>query len=345
MIPRLESVAALAEPATLGRWAAGTAAVHRHPLPSLGFSSAEIERLEAVREDGHRFTFILKRSRPAEDWIACRTRDAVGREAALLAEPALAAVWEVFSCPYLAYASREGETGLLMRDLAPHLLPDLRAPLAEAEEERLLTALASLHARFWSSDALDLPWLAQPVDFYGLLGPRAGHDDPLPLPHDSLLERVQQGWAIALSRLPPGVTRLLEKPPEEVAERCAGLPRTLLHGDAKVANFALLPEGRVAAFDWAMVGVGPSALELGWYLAVNSSRLTGSKEQAMQRYRQSLEKALHASLPETTWSRMVEVAVLSGAMMLLWSKALGMQSGAPHAQRDWEWYSARLAAM
>ena len=48
-----------------------------------------------------------------------------------------------------------------------------------------------------------------------------------------------RGWELAFSRLPPHLKDLLSREASVLAADCAGLPTTLLHGDAKVANFAL----------------------------------------------------------------------------------------------------------
>ncbi len=45
-----------------------------------------------------------------------------------------------------------------------------------------------------------------------------------------------------------------------------------------MANFAFLPDGRGAAFDWTNLGAAPATLDLGWYLAVNSTRLARGKD-------------------------------------------------------------------
>ena len=47
----------------------------------------------------------------------------------MLIEPKLESIWESFHCPYVAFASREDDVGLLMEDLGDHLLPDVREPL------------------------------------------------------------------------------------------------------------------------------------------------------------------------------------------------------------------------
>src|SRR5205085_1193468 len=83
-------------------------------------------------------------------------------------------------------------------------------------------------------------------------GPGAAGRDELRSEPDPFFAAVREGWAIAFERMPGAVGELLRSAPGVLTGRCAGLPRTLYHGDAKVANFAL-PPGRVAAFDWALV--------------------------------------------------------------------------------------------
>src|SRR5919206_4707534 len=105
------------------------------PLPSAGFSGATIARVTLGAYD-----FMLKRTTPARDWTACRSGDARGREALLLADDACRDVWEVFDCPYITYEIGDGEIALLMRDLSAHLLPDTRTPLADEQETAILGA-------------------------------------------------------------------------------------------------------------------------------------------------------------------------------------------------------------
>jgi len=131
-------------------------------------------------------------------------------------------------------------------------------------------------------------------------------------------------------------------PAAKLAHLWRDLPRTLLHGDTKVANFALLPDGRVSAFDWSMVGAGPSTVDLGWYLAMNATRLARSKEEAIERYRMLLEDALGRRIPDGEWQRMVDLAVWCGARSMLWSKALALESGREGVEDEWAWWVDRL---
>ena len=157
------------------------------PLPSPGFSNASLTR---VAIGGQRF--VLKRSTVARDWTACRSGDARGREALLLADEACRDVWDVFACPYIAYEIAGGEIALLMRDLSAHLLPDARTPLTAGQQSAILGALARMHARFWGTRAPVGDWLACTADYCDLLPP--SYDCAL-LP-SPLREHVTGGWEI-----------------------------------------------------------------------------------------------------------------------------------------------------
>ena len=342
-IVRFADPAQLADPETLATLAGPIQSLERSPLETIGFTTARHERLEVTLRTGEHRAFVVKRIQPSTDWTSCRSSDRHGREAAMLAEPALGAIWEALECPYLAFAMRDDDVALVMEDLTPHLFPDVREPLAEEQEERLLAALAALHARFWSASALELPWLAQPEHFAGLLDACCAADPQAcaPLP-EAMRGNVIRGWEAALKRLPPAVTRVLAAPATQVTWLWDGLPRTLLHGDTKVANFAILPNRRVAAIDWALLGTGPPTIDVGWYLAVNATRLTGTKENTLRRYRALLEACTPAPLPDATWEALVRAGIVIGARMLLWSKALAVEADRPGARAEWGWWAEQL---
>jgi aminoglycoside phosphotransferase (APT) family kinase protein len=190
-----------------------------------------------------------------------------------------------------------------------------------------------------------LDWLANPEQLAGVLDARCAADPlasaVLPAP---MRTSVADGWTAALKRLPPRVVQMMNAPASEIASLWDGLPRTLLHGDTKVANFALMPDTRVAAFDWAWIGAGPATVDVGWYLAVNASRLARTKEATLQRYRSLLSSHLDASLPDELWETLVRAGVLVGARMLLWSKALAAEAGRSGAEAEWAWWAERLDA-
>lgn len=313
------------------------------PLDTKGFSGCRLQILSTVLDDGTSKRFILKFIPLKTDWT-CRLSGATRcREAALLAAQSLSGVWSIFSSPYIAYAENEAESALLMEDLTSHLLPDVRKPLEEEEESSLVITLARLHAFYWHSTELEDPWLARLSSFWSILGPDLRGDA---IASQRLAPRMYEalvrGWTIALRSLPAGVVKILSTRAEEAEQRWAHLPWTLVHGDVKVANFVLRPDGGVSAFDWALVGRAPVSVDLGWYLAVNATRLTGTKESFLDRWRQTLESALGEKLPDGQWQEITTAALIIGARMLLWSKAVALDSGNASARAEWEWWVSRL---
>lgn len=313
------------------------------PLPTtLGYSGARFYRATADGADG----FLVKETVLAEDWFSHRTEDRVGREARALLAPELELVHEIFALPYRAVATEPGRIGLLMEDVSPWLLPDERAPIDPDHEGLILDTLAQLHAAFWRAPELErLGWLQGPSDFLHIMGPR-GHDEEEERGGSArrVNEAIRAGWREAHTRLPDPIRRALWRPAAEIAAPWADLPHTLVHGDSKVANFAVLPDARLCALDWAFVGRAPCTFEIGWYVAVNAPRLAGSKADTFRRYRTRLEGHLGRALDDALWERLQEAGVVCGALMLLWSKASAVAAGRNGAEAEWAWWEARLAA-
>ena len=316
------------------------------PLISVGFSGSKHARLRVAAGDGTEASFVLKRIVPAEDWTCSWNGRTDSREANLLGSEVLDDVWEIFHCPYLGYGVEEGEVGLLMEDLTPFLFPDARVPLEEAAETQLIGALADLHARFWNDESAALPWLSTPADYLDLLGPErvlgvweSGR------PPGQLAGAIVSGWEEVLRRVPAPVAEIMRSPGSDLVRFWRGLPHTVVHGDAKVANFARLPNGRLAAFDWAMMGWAPPSVDLGWYLAVNATRLARPKDELLALYRRILEDRIAYEFAQPVWERLERHAVLMGARALLWSKANALVAGREGAEAEWSWWVDRLVAL
>lgn len=336
---QLPHIASLTDAAILGGIVGPIERVSVAPLGADHRSAASLFRLET---SGTTSSLILKRSRPAENWEAYLTGDTVGREAALLTEPLLAPVWEVFECPYVAVAMEEGEIGLLMVNLGHRLLPS-EGRIDEEDEDAVLSRLAALHARFWESPALRLPWLNTPAHMLSVLGPHsteAAAAQGVGAP--PLFEWVRQGWDAARARLPRPLAELLFQPAAALARPYDELPWTLLHGDARVRHFAPSPDGRVSAIDWEWLGAGPPTAEVGWYLTINAGQRARRPDAVLTRYRSFLETSLGSPLSDARWERLVDLAVLTGATMLLWDRALDLQDGTPGADAEWSWWIEEL---
>lgn len=342
---RVGRIADLLDPAVLRTFAGPVERVRETPLNVPGFSGSSHARLTLESNEAEPRTLVLKRTPITRDWTVYRTGDGIAREPRLLDARELAGVWEVLHCPYVAHAEEPGVVALLMEDLTPHLFPDVREPLAVPAEDALLGALAAMHARFWESPALELPWLTAPRIYGSVLGPGAGADEARREAPHPMFVRVEAGWRHALAHVPAPVAGLLARPDEAYADAIRGLPRTLVHGDVKVANFAILPDGRVTAFDWQLVGAAPASVDLGWYLAINASRLVRPAEEVFRRYRGLLETALGRGLETPVWDRLVRAAVMTGALMLLWSKALALEAGSEPARVAWDEWMESLSRL
>jgi hypothetical protein len=270
----------------------GLGGVAETPFPNDGWSGATLTRL--VRpEDGS--AFVLKRTSWATDWIARSTRDHALREGFVAAMPIPLAPPLV--APYHGAGADGTSVAILMPDLSLELLgwerPDDGPPLAGATLVRVLQALARLHAMPWRiADAPDVAviWPSAPLrERLLLLSPRSGAR----LAADGIAagDRFVAGWA-AFDRQAPEDARdlihALDRDPGALLAALEALPHTVIHGDMKLANVALLRRGRVALIDWQMTAVAPVAVELGWLLVSNSAALPERPGDVLERYRQAV---------------------------------------------------------
>jgi hypothetical protein len=341
----LPTLADLTNAASLTTLVGPIVGIDIEPLPTPGFSGSRHRRMRVKRVGAPALPLVLKLTSATGDWLHRITGARRSREADLLRSPELAGIWSIFACPYIAFAEEGPETGLLMHDLSAHLFPDVRQPIAQDDEDLLLRSLARLHALFWARTLPSVGWMMSLDAYQSLFGPNlVGHPFASLLP-EQLRPAILGGWEEALRRAPKPVADHLRAPAAERVDAWRELPRTLVHGDAKVANFAILPGQRVAAFDWAIIGWAPAAVDLGWYLAVNASRIATSKEHAIARYRGFLEMQLGLPFHPAEWKAFEDAAVEIGARMLLWSKANAAARGDGAALAEWGWWMERIAAM
>ena len=293
------------------------------PFEHDGYSGATMARIRHGDQ-----SYVIKRVSRTVDWIIQMTSDHSLREAQIAASDVLAPLAPGLRSPSIA-ASRDGDGfALLMRDLSPHLLLG-NAVLAERHADFVLRRVAEMHARFWGAPpAVDIGWCGMPERLL-MLSEDAGRR----LREAGLMELgFAAGWERFHAAVPPEVSALVHRlhdDPTPLVAALAALPQTLLHNDVKVANMAI--EGDTLwLFDWALAGIGPVSAELGWLLAVNSSRLPWSLDDTLARYRTYLERALGASFADDDWSRQRAGTLLGGLVMFGWAKA-----GDPDELRWW----------
>jgi aminoglycoside phosphotransferase (APT) family kinase protein len=126
--------------------------------------------------------------------------------------------------------------------------------------------LARLHDRFWEleEDLSIYRWLGRPLtaDFEIHLQAAVAASEKIVAQNAPAILTRDVGRLKALQQM---LTKA-----EQVARPLRAAPQTLLHGDYWPGNLSLLPDGRLAAFDWQLAGLGPGVVDL--LVLVNNSR-------------------------------------------------------------------------
>jgi aminoglycoside phosphotransferase (APT) family kinase protein len=295
----------------------GLAGAHEEPFTHTGFSGATLVRLRG--HDGA--AFVLKRMSAERDWIMRATDDMHCRECAFarsgITLPATIAT------PIVGAASDGDEHALLMRDIRDDLLPagDVR------DVDRILERMAALHAAVLP-DA-NVPWcgLRERVTLLTPATAKIAAAYGAPVAAD-----IQHGWTLFDRHATPRARALIDSlfdDPSPVLDALAELPSALLHGDLKFDNIGFDRDGRMLLIDWAMTLIAPPAVELGWFLAINSRRMPTPLDDVMASY------ARHAAIPVEWRARHDALTAVCGLLLRGWRKALDADEGHPAELRWW----------
>ena len=246
---------------------------------------------------------------------------------------------------------------MLLRDLSSALIPPGDDPIALADHDAYLAAMAALHAAFWQGAGLVAAerGFCSVRQHYSFLAPRVAErvlaedtqaETPRMIVHGSAHLRDPE-------LLDPDVAQSVGGLLDDPEPLCAALrryPQTLIHGDWKFGNLGVTaaPERRVVLLDWDRVGEGPAALDLAWYLAVNSARLPERKEDSIARYCSALATRLGAAFSADWWEPQLDLCLLGAFVQLGWPKLLGAALGddATRAREraELDWWSSRVRA-
>jgi hypothetical protein len=313
----------------------GLADAQESPFPNDGWSGATLTALQRGRE-----RFILKRISTATDWIVRATHDIALREgfiagsALRLADPLVG--------PYVGVGSDGAGVAILMPDLSDELIAWERGHnpvIGPATLDRVIDAVARLHAMRWvdyrpTSRDWGWPWCPLRDRLLLLSRPSAERYRAEGL---AVGERFLAGWDAFDRSAPAEATALIDAlsaDPSRLLTALGRLPSTGLHGDLKLANVALLDDGRVALIDWQMMTLGPVAVELGWMLVSNASVLPISPDDVLTSYRRSAVRA--ARDPLRIGARWPDGGP-DGPAIILPPRGLDPTIGDWEAQRDLTW--------
>jgi hypothetical protein len=295
----------------------GLTGVPEEPMRHDGWSGARLTRL--VRADGARF--VIKRDSLALDWIARVTDDVADlREARLVrAAPALPAPVQL---PHLAAARDGDQQALLMPDLTGTLLT-WEAPVDAATVDLVLEALAALHRQPWHEQLpTNFPWTDLRRRVLLLTRRTAAGYEAAGLP---VGERFRLGWDAFDRQVRPPVRALIDgltADPDPLFRALARQPDAGLHGDLKLGNVGLEPDGTVWMIDWQMTLVAPIAVELGWFLVCNVAGLPLPPEEILERYR-----VLAGIADDEAWAAQWDLAILVGLLLRGWRKGFDTEAG------------------
>jgi Phosphotransferase enzyme family len=305
--------------------------------------------------------FILKRTSAGLDWIVRATRDDDLREAGL-ASARVGSGAGVMSLglvgPHLGAARDDPGQGaaILMNDVSAELIawdrPGDGPEVDEAILDAVVSTMARVHAVGQRMPGLDrLPWCPLPERLGLLTRPAALRYQAAGNPVGS---RFLAGWD-AFDRSAPGPARdliaRLSADPTPLVGALSRLPATLLHGDLKLANVALMADG-IGLIDWQMASRAPIAVELGWFLVSNVAQLPEAPDLVLARYRAAseaiaLEDDGHGgAAPIGDWATQVDLAILVGLLLRGWRKGLDAEAGlvlptGAAALDDLTWWSER----
>ena len=308
-----DSVEQMLAPASVSRLL-GTpiASVDVSPLASNGFSANELSYVQAGE---HRL--VLKRL-STDDWLTRVSKDEQCRSMAVWRTGLLDRLEPQLRHGILA-GSRDGaHNALLMRDVSAGLYPGGRSltpvDTRDRRTELIVEALAVTHARFWGDDSLEDP-AYELADIETLLTMSWPASWPAIESHPDALGMVQRGWQVLLDLVEPDVRATIEQvmaDPGPLVDALAAEPATLLHGDYRLDNLAVLPDDSVTAFDWQFAGRGPGVMDVAWL--GQSAGMFEYRGWAFDCYRDALLGALDGELDVPRWDRALAIARLANML-------------------------------
>jgi Phosphotransferase enzyme family len=231
-----------------------------------------------------------------------------------------------------------------MPDLTGTLLT-WEAPVAVPAVDRVIAALAALHTQGWH-DAIPagLGWTDLRRRVLLLTRRTAAEYEKAGNP---VGQRFRLGWEAFDDHASRDARWLMDHvndDPEPLLAALAGLPPAGLHGDLKLGNVGLAPDGTVWLIDWQMTLVAPVAVELGWFLVCNVAGLPLAPDDVLERYRAAAGRA-----DDPQWAAERDLAIIVGLVMRGWRKGLDVQAGltlptGASAAADLAWWSREAVA-
>jgi len=257
------------------------------------------------------------------DWLADGSGDATCRSIGLFEDGVYDALSGVVDATVVGAARLGAGTGwpaaMLMRDASTEFVP-VDAAVGLRTHRAFLDAMAGMHAACWERPPVTT-YMPLTLNYSFLSPRRAVVEREERGDRSEVLRAVEPGWSQLAEQAPAAwaaVRDLLEEPAPLVAA-LAGGPITFAHGDWKMGNLGLRPDGRVVLVDWDRPMAAPPVVDLCWYVAVNCDRLPESKDASLATYREALERK--GVNTEAWWDEQGALGLVGAFLQLGWSKA------------------------
>lgn len=314
------SVASMIAPPSLSRVLdSPVIRVRRRPFNGRdGMSRNKFESVIVDTADGSHQRFVLKHLSIETDWIMAATRDQRCRSVTLWRYGLLDRVSPGLGHPVIACSHDRRGYAILMVDLSANLLFGT-APSATWYRQAL-DSLAVLHASFWdASELASMPLgLCDTRALIEMFSPRLlsrGARVPSRLPI-----MIAEGWEALATIVEPdvfGALDLLSADPQPLCDLIQRFPATLVHGDYRPGNLALM-SGKLpamVAFDWQCAGCSLGAIDLTWFCTdVDVLRSGTGLSDLANYYARRIGESLGARFDRARWPQMLDIGFLVDAL-------------------------------
>ena len=269
--------------------------------------------------------YVVKRVSREWDWIMNATGDRYGRTTTLWQHGILDRLPKEIEHAVVACAVDGMGRAILMRDVRETFLPVDEQPISEKDQELILDAMAALHAAFWEDPILQHPTLnlyALEQIFSWTSAEKARQ--VLAVCPTEVLEWVIGGWDLLPEYVEADVADLLRSLARDPSPLCTALarfPRTLVHGDIRLANLGVVhgESPRLILLDWMIAAATVPTLDLTRYLLEH--RFPSGKEAAIDFYKKRLAQRLGDRFDESLWQPQLELSFLASFLMFACFKA------------------------
>lgn len=291
--------------------------VRREPFEPAGWSSTDAV-FEGVCLDGERRPSLLAKTvQRNRDWVAVATDDRVDREVRCWEWGLLDRLPEPMGHVVIGAARTETGYSLLMHEVSRSLVSDTPDdPAPRSTHERVLKALAAMHARFWMDESLLDPTLglASLAAFVGHTCPSAIEKVRYKGGNPEVLDFAEEGWRRLPMVADPSFAADIEwlaEDPALLAQAAERLPWTLVHADPRSDNVAIDDEGRVILLDWARAIVGPPTVDLAYWLFGGNQHGSIPHDELIGVYATSLRDHLGPRVADGAWEELLGLGLLA----------------------------------